>query len=336
MYSIITKPVQDIDCTFIQIHSGEIDVTLMNYGAAIYELNVPDKNGHYENVVLQYQDLEQYIGNKRHANATIGPTAGRIKDGTFTVGNITVQLDKNYLNRHTLHGGADALSYTLFDYHLIEEESQTQVIFKTAKKSMYQKYPGNQEYQIIYTIKGSQITIAFVAKTDTPTLINLTNHAYFNLSGNLQSTILQHQMQINASRKLSLDADMLPFGIENIHGTIYDYTTLDTIEKPGFIGVDDPYLLDTTSIEQVAATLIDPVSKRRLDVYTTYPCIVCYTDNFPQTDALAYNRTNIPHMGVCFETQNPPDGIHLDGVEKSIVEPQQSYYHKTIFKFGLE
>jgi aldose 1-epimerase len=101
------------------------------------------------------------------------------------------------------------------------------------------------------------------------------------------------------------------------------------------VGVDDPYLLDTKSIDDIAVTLIEPASKRRLDVYTTYPCVVCYTDNFPQTTPLGFERPNITHMGICFETQNPPNGIHVEDVESSILRPHERYYHKTIFAFGL-
>lgn len=336
MYSIKKVTLDNQEITLISIETPSLDIRFIDYGAAIYDLKVPDKNGRKETVVLQYRSLEQYPFNNRHLNASIGPTAGRIKDGLFTIDDVSIQLDQNFQNKHNLHGGHDALSYTTFDFELMEEDERIQVAFTAFKKNYYQQYPGNQEYRIIYTIIGQCVTVEFIAKTDTPTLVNLTNHAYFNLSGNLQTTIMNHKMQIHATEKLALDDEMIPYGIENIEKTVYDYTHLQPIQKPGFPGIDDPYLLDKVGIDNIAATLIDPTSKRRLDVYTTYPCVVCYTDNFPQSDDLAYDRDNVLHMGVCFETQNPPNGIYVDGVESSILRPTDRYYHKTIFQFSLE
>ncbi|QMS84351.1 aldose epimerase family protein [Candidatus Xianfuyuplasma coldseepsis] len=336
MYSIKKIPVGDQVLTMITVNTPQLDISFIDYGAAIYDLQVPDKDGHKETVVLQYQNMQQYLENKRHLNASIGPTAGRIQNGVYTIDDTTIQLDQNFLKKHTLHGGVDALSYTFFDFELLEEEERVQVTFKTVKKQYFQQYPGNQEYEIVYTIEGLNITIEFIAKTDTPTVINLTNHAYFNLSGNLRSTIMNHEMQIHASTKLALDDEMIPYAVESITDTIYDYTDMQPIQKPGFPGIDDPYMLDHVGLDTIAATVQDPVSKRRLDVYTTYPCVVCYTDNFPQDDALAFDRDNVLHMGVCFETQNPPNGIYVEGVESSILRPHERYYHKTIFAFSVE
>jgi len=335
VYSIKSVMINGEKGHLIQIENEVLKITFSDYGAAIYDIQYPDYKGVKESVVLQYKNLADYINNPRHLNATIGPTAGRIDNGLFKVDEMIIQLDKNHLGKHNLHGGKDALSHHRFAFELLEEESQIQVIFKKFNKQTTQLYPGSQEFTIIYTVKGSDIEIEFVAKTDTPTVVNLTNHTYFNLSGNMKRTILDEQLMIRSSHKMILNEDMIPVGIEPIKGTIYDYHILEPINKEGFIGIDDPYLFDKVDLTVVQAQLFDPVSKRQLSVYTTYPCVVCYTDNFPQREALAYDRKNIPHMGVCFETQNPPNGINLEGVESSILRPKERYYHKTVYRFSI-
>jgi len=336
MFSIDKTMVGTLECTLITVEQENIKATFIDYGAAIHSISVPDQFGTMECVLLTYESLESYIENKRHLNATIGPTAGRIQNAEFTIGTKTHHIDKNLNHIHNLHGGKDALSYTMFDYEIVEEKNQTEIVFKTRKKAGEQLYPGTQQYTVIYTVTDSTVTIEFIAETDYPTVVNLTNHAYFNLSGNLQSTILQHEMKIAAKKALKLDEEMIPYQVVDIQQTALDYTSLRPIKGPDFTGIDDPYILDEVTIERPQATLIDPVSKRRLDVYTTYPSIVCYTDNFPMDVPLAYNAINQLHMGVCFEAQNPPNGIHIQGLESSILHPDEGYYHKTIFAFRVE
>lgn len=328
--------IDDQELVFIHVEQENITATFLNYGAAIYDIFVPDALGKMEGVVITYQELSSYIQNKRHLNATIGPTAGRIKDAMFTIGSKTHHIDPNFAEKHTLHGGKDALSYTLFDYQVVEEENQSEIIFKTRKKAGEQLYPGNQQYTIIYTVSSGTITIEYVAETDYPSLVNLTNHAYFNLSGNLKTNILHHEMRIRAIQAMTLDSEMIPYGVHTITNTPLDFTSLRPINKPSFVEIDDPYILTDCTLDHPQATLIDPTTKRRLDVYTTYPAIVCYTDNFPMTYNLAYGAKNERYMGVCFEAQNPPNGLVVEGVESSILHPDERYYHKTIYRFSIE
>lgn len=334
MYSIKTYEVEGKTYTLIDVEQDRISCTFLDYGATILSIKVPDKNGVMESVLIEYDQLSSYIENKRHLNATIGPTAGRIQNGTFAIDHDVVTLDKNMDDTHTLHGGVDALSYAMFKYSIREESDQTVLTFTTYKQNTNQYYPGNQRYVIIYTVKPQSVTIEFLAETDHATLVNLTNHAYFNLSGNMKKDILSHHLQLNASRVMTLDG-MIPVGIEDVPQNL-DYRTMREVDSKEFQGIDHPYLLDDVSFDVVQATLIDPVSKRRLDVYTTYPAIVCYTDNVPMTYRLKYNAENTTHRGICFETQNPPNGIHVEDCIDSILRPQQDYYHKTVFAFSIE
>ena len=324
------------DVTFIEVRQENIRITFMDYGAAIVSIFVPDKDGTMESVLLAYDSLAQYIGNKRHLNATIGPTAGRIKDAAFEIAGHEYRLDKNFEDKHNLHGGKDALSYRTFDYSIMDEDGRTQVVFHTHMKRSEQNYPGNQEYRIVYTVTAGELRIEFIAETDTPTLVNLTNHAYFNLSGNLRSDILEHQMRIRASQVVALDDDMIPTGLADVADTPLDYRAMRPIKGPGFRGVDQPYVLDVVDPHVAQASLVDPVSGRRLDVYTSYPAIVCYTDNFPMPYSLLWDAPNRPHMGVCFETQYAPGGTHLETFYNPVLKPGERYYHKTVFAFTVE
>ena len=336
MYSIKKFDVNKQEWTFITAERKNICVTLMNYGAAIYTLDVPDKENRMENVVITYEKLSSYIKNKRHLNATIGPTAGRIQKAEFVLDGETYHLDKNFEGKHNLHGGDEALSYTLFDYDIKEDDDSTIIEFAAVKNQKKIGYPGNQKYRIVYTIIDNEIKIDFFAETDTVTLVNLTNHAYFNLSGNLKSDILNQEMMINASKKMSLNEEMIPVGVEDITNTLYDFNDMHSIQANNLLEIDDPYMLNEVNDKTIQASLYDRISKRQLDIYTTYPTIVCYTDNFPMTYPLKYKAENKTHMGVCFEAQNPPNGIHLKGIESSVLLPLKDYHHSTRYVFSVK
>lgn len=318
----------------ITLRQEDIEVTLLDYGAALASIRVPDKRGTMEEVLLAYADLADWKDNDRHLNATVGPTAGRIRDGRFTIDGRAAQLDRNFQDKHNLHGGHQALSRRRFRYEVLEEEGRSTVTFTTLEKDLGFGYPGNRTIQIIYTIKPGLIQIEFVAETDTPTLMNLTNHAYFNLSGNLKTNILSHRMTIDASNKMILDDEMIPTGVMTVDDTPYDFRQERPIQEGKWVEIDDPYLLDDVDADRIQATLYDPASGRQLEVLTTYPVIVCYTDNFPMPCELAFDAKNERHMGVCFEAQNPPNGIHLTDMEDSVLRPGEQYYHRTRFLFS--
>lgn len=331
------KPVIVDDTTFhlITVTAPNIEVTFLDYGAAVYDLKVPDKNGVLETVVLQYKHLSDYLQNMRHLNATIGPTAGRIQDAEFTLNGTTYQLDKNFADKHNLHGGSDALSYTFFEFNVLQEQHQTEVTFTTYKPDNKKGYPGNQKYAIIYTVLDSEVRIEFVAETDEDTLVNLTNHAYFNLSGNLKTDIRTHYLKIDASTRMALNDEMIPVGQESILGTPYDFTKERAIDDGSFVENDYPYLLDEVDRLIAQATLFEPTSKRQLEVFTSYNTVVCYTDNFPMPYDLAFDAPNKTYMGICFETQLPPNGIHLDNMDSAILTPERRYYHQTRWLFSI-
>jgi aldose 1-epimerase len=344
MYSINKVKVKDKEFTIIDIFHDNIEVTLMDYGATILSIQVPDKKGEKELVVLAFDKLENYIENDIYLNAIVGPTAGRIGNASFTIDGQVYELDKNFMETENLHGGKETLSYKTFNYEIMSEDNQTQVVFTYRKPDVTSYYPANVDIKIIYTIKNSKLIIEFIGETDYPSLLNLTNHAYFNLSGNMKSNILDHHLQINTDKVCPLNDKFIPIGLETINRSHLDFVDMKPISDNFFEGItdipekgiDNPYYFETSGIEHKQATLYEPKSGRQLDVYTTYPCIVVYTHNHPDTNELLFGIKQKPNMAICFETQNPPNGINVEGLEDSIVRPNKAYYHKTIYKFSVK
>ncbi len=253
-------------------------------------------------------------------------------------------MEKNFLDEENLHGGSDCLGYKFFDYKIIDEELQTQVIFTYHALESGSQFPGNQLIQIVYTIRNSELKIEFMGDTTEPTLLNLTSHLYFNLSGNMKRKVLDNELWINSSKTITLDKTNVPVKVDSLLNTHLDFIqpkiiksvfTKEIYNRPEK-GIDNPYLLDDIDYNKSQMILKDPISKRRLDVFTTYPCVVCYTHNFPDTEELLFDRKHEMHLGICFETQNPPNGVNIDGLESSILRKGEDYYHKTLYKFSVE
>ena len=308
----------------------------MDYGATILSIYTPDKDGNSESVLLAYKDLLTYIENEMYLNATIGPSAGRIKDGKFTINNTLYQVEQNYRKQENLHSGSETFAYKFFEYEILEEFDQTQVVFYLSKIHSNSLFPGNQYIQIIYTIKSTEVLVEFVGTTTKDTLLNMTNHSYFNLSGNLKTNILNHELRINSSEALLLDDNQVPYKVIDTTNTNLDYRKRKVIKEEPFKDIDDPLLLDEVSFDIPQVELVNPINKRKLEVFTTYPCIVCYSHNYPDFKELLFDAKHEKHMGICFEAQNPPNGINTDGMEDSILRKDETYYHKILYKFSVE
>ncbi len=344
MYSVKKVTVKDKKLTIIEVKQPNISITFMDYGATILELFVPDKNKKMENVVIAYKTLESYFENEMYLNAIIGPTSGRIKNATFKINNQKYTIDKNFLKTENLHGGKECFAFKVFDYEIIDNLEETKVIFSLTKKAEDSLYPGNQNIKIIYTIKNGALLIEFTATTDQDTLLNLTNHAYFNLSGNLKTEILNHYLFVASSTHLDLDEKFVPFKISENKNTRFDFLTIKKIKNNFYEGIydlktkgiDEPFLLDKQTFDIPQVIYYDDESKRKLEVYTTYPSIVIYTHNYPDNKELANEVENKRHLGICFETQLPPNGINIDELDKGILLKGKQYYYKTKYQFSVQ
>ncbi|AIO18735.1 Aldose 1-epimerase precursor [Candidatus Izimaplasma bacterium HR1] len=344
MYKIDKHKLGDEEFTFIEVKQKDIEVTFMDFGATVMSILVPDKDGKKETVLLGYDKLSSYIDGEMFLNCIIGPTSGRIKDATFNIDDSPYHIEKNFMETENLHGGNDCLGYKFFDFEIIDEEEQTQVIFKYHNLESGSNFPGNQLIQIAYTVRKTELKIEFMGDTTEPTILNLSSHLYFNLSGNLKRQVLDNELSINADKTISLDSKFVPVKVVSLLNTHLDFNkskvikdvfTEDVYKRPEK-GIDNPYLLNNVDYNKAQITLKDPISKRKLEVYTTYPCVVCYTHNFPDGLDLLFNRKHDKHLGICFETQNPPNGVNIEGLASSILREGEDYYHKTLYKFNVE
>lgn len=344
MYSIDKLTRNNITFDIINLKQKDLELTVTNYGCTILELNTKNKDGIFENVVMTYLNIESLIDNEMYINSVVGPTAGRIKNATYTLNNQTYHLDKNFFETENLHAGKECFSFQLFDYEITDDEIASSIIFSYKKPNKNSSYPGEVELKVIYTIKDNDFTIEYIGTTSETTLLNLTNHAYFNLSGNMKRNVLNHKVFLNASNVMTLDNKNVPIGVEEVTNTYLDFRKNKPLKKHYFDGIydtltggiDHPFMFDHQSMNQLNASLYDPKSKRLMEVYTTYPCVVVYAHNFPDNEQLAYHVKTQKHLGICFETQNPPNGINIDNMESSILEPNEQYNHKTIYRFMVK
>ncbi len=316
-------------------------VKLLNYGAAIVELLVPDRQGKVENVVLTHENIEDYLSNPSCFGVTIGRTSGRIANGSFSLDGKEYILVKNFGLNHG-HGGLENFSHQVWDYRIEEKEACTTVHFLYTSKDMEEGYPGNLVVKVSYTLtEDSELLVEYEGFTDKKTLCNLTNHSYFNLSGNCQRKITEQKLQLQSNHFLELNENQVPTGrLIDVDHTPMDFRQLKLIGKD--IGCDDIQLRRTNGYdhpwmlegEKNQIEMIDEISGRKMTLSTTYPSVVIYSYNYSNQEKLKGGKIGSKYDGICFETQYEPDGINHEHLHKGILDVGERYYHKTVFKFS--
>lgn len=332
------NPVSEAGTTRIDIENdASMRVTLLTYGASLYNLEVLDEKGNYVPLVLSNASIRDFKKNPQYFGKSVGRVAGRITLSHFKIGKNSYTLQANN-GRHSLHGGHVGFSYQEFAYEIKEDEANISVAFGLFSPHLEGGYPGNLTVSIIYHIskKHQSITIEYFAQSDEDTLVNLTNHSYFNLSGDLRQNVLDHLLMVDASRYTKVDDQIIVQSIEPVN-SVMNFKTLKrvgqdlfdpSIYQTGAKGYDHCFLLDPSSMDTAKLMLIDPVSKRRLRIFTTYPAIVIYSDNYPNIYPLQGGVTEVAHAGLAIETQYVP------GDQKMMTLPKgQNYYHQTRYVF---
>lgn len=336
---------QDISIIYLE-NDNNISLRLMNYGAAILELLVPDKNGRAENVVLAYENIEDYCKCSTYFGMICGRTSGRIANGKFTLDGVEYMLNKNEKGITNLHGGFEGFSFKRWNYKILKNENEAAVSFSTSSPDMEEGYPGNVQVEVVYTLNNeNKLKLEYRGRTDKPTLLNMTNHSYFNLSGNYKRLITDEELFINGDRYVELDDNMIGTAVKSVKGTPMDFTAPKLIGRDinssclknhPANGYDHPWLLNSTDINKSAVVLQDKASGRVMRIYTTYPSVVVYTYNYPKGELLKGGFTGEMHHAVCLETQYDPNGINYPGLNDGILRPGDEYNEKTIFKFSIE
>lgn len=296
-----------------------ISVEIMNLGGIIKMLEVPDKNGNKENVVLNYGSINKYFQDKAYVGCLVGRYANRIKNGAFSLNDKTYQLPCNH-GRHHLHGGYNGFDKQIWNFEKVQEQ-ENKVIIKLSysSKDGDQGYPGNLDVEVDYIISENSLEIIYSAIADQDTIFNPTNHSYFNLSGDFQSIVDDHWLQIKGSRILEVDKELIPTGkLIPVKGSSYDFTE---VKKIG----DYPY--DTCYELESGAVLRHDESGREMKVETSFPGLQLYTADYLEQSGLK-NRS-----GVCLETQYFPDSPNNSSFPNTVLAKGAKFLQRTLYTF---
>jgi len=315
-------------------------VTLSNYGATITGWTFPDKAGNESQILIGFDSLADYLKHPPYFGATIGRFGNRIAKGKFSLEGKEYSLATNDGPNH-LHGGNAGFDKVVWDA-IIPDSSKSAIDFHYVSKDGEEGYPGNLDVTVHYVLTDdNELKITYDATTDKPTIINMTNHAYFNLSGNLENTILDEKFQINADQYTPV-SNLIPTGkLAPVKGTAFDFTTPHTIgERIAQTDscYDHNFVLNTGGdISKVAATLSDDKTGRVLSAYTTQPGIQFYTSCYLDGSLIAHNgQKAVKFAAATLETQHFPDSPNQPSFPSVELKPGEKYHQETVYKIALE
>ncbi|MBN2103881.1 galactose mutarotase [bacterium] len=317
---------------FVLVNKNQMTAKIINYGAILVSLEMPDRNGKTDNILLGYSNLAGYQNDSFFIGATVGRYANRIARGRFTLDGKECHLPINDGPNH-LHGGPDGFYKKVWEAKPFQEADRGGVVLTYFSQDGEAGYPGNLNVKVTYCLTDhNELKIDYEATTDRATPVNLTNHAYWNLAG--KNTIKNHVLTLFASRYLPVDETAIPLGeLAPVQGTPMDFTVAKSIGQdldsiPG--GYDHCYAVDSPSDRAVpAARLEDPDSGRIMNVLTTKPGIQFYSGNFLEDPFLK-------HGACCLETQYFPDSPNQPDFPSCILLPEDVYQHATIHRFDIE
>jgi aldose 1-epimerase len=319
-----------IESILLKSNSGFI-VQLLTLGGIITKIMAKDKYGMRENVVLCYDDFEDYHTNPLFLGCFIGPVAGRTKAGKMLIDDLTLTLDVS-VHPNALHSGKQGLHNVKWS---IKSQESDSVILTYDSKTR----DGSMNYQLTYSVSEETLSIEYAVTSSNKTYLSLTNHSYFNLSGNPEQSILTHDLKLNCSHIAQLDQDSLPIACLPIEAVKVDFFTSNSVGSiiestpeifSSTLGIDHPF---KCMASDYVAYLSDPQSGRAMYVATTEPYVIVYSGNFLQTGVSTSGKRFNQYSGICFETQDLPNVVNnkLDHVE--FVSPTLPYSHKTTFTF---
>ncbi|MVT06893.1 aldose epimerase family protein [Chitinophaga tropicalis] len=326
--------------------NGSVQVAITNYGAKIVALLAPDKQGKLEDVELGYDNIAQYVSTKeRYYGGIVGRYGNRIAKGKFKVDGKEYTLAQNNGQNH-LHGGKKGFNDVVWD---AEQPDAHTLKLHYLSKDGEEGYPGNLDITLTYELTDSnELKISYQATTDKATVVNLTNHSFFNLHGAGNGDINDHIMMINADKFTPVDSTLIPTGkLEDVKGTPMDFTTPTAIgdrvdnnfEQLKFgKGYDHNYVLNKKGNElSLAATVLEPQSGRYLEVWTNEPGVQFYGGNFLDgTDKGKEGKTYVHRGAFCLETQHYPDSPNQPSFPSVVLKPGETYNSVCVYKFGVK
>lgn len=314
---------------------------ITNYGATITELHVPDRDGRLGDVVLGFDNLQQYLGNQHYIGCTIGRVANRIAAGRFTLDGEQHRLARNNGPNH-LHGGLTGFDKVVWGATPLASAAAG-VTFTHVSPGGDEGYPGRLEATVVMTLTdATELIIDYTATTDRATPVNLTNHTYFNLAG--QGDILGHELTLRADSYISTDDNLIPTGeVRPGKGTPLDFTRpapigarFDQLTSHP-VGYDHSFAINAAGKGPVlVARVFEPETGRAMEVTTTEPGVHLYTANFFDGTLIGKQGTAYPwHAGLCLEAQHFPDSVNQPAFPDTILRPGETYRQTTVYRFGV-
>jgi aldose 1-epimerase len=338
---------EQVDVYTLKNQKG-MEVNIMTYGGIITSLKVPNKAGVSEEVVIGFSNLEQYAKDNPYFGALIGRYGNRIAKGKFTLDGKEYTLATNN-GKNALHGGPEGFHSVIWTAEEAKGGDVATLKLKYISKDMEEGYPGNLTVFVTYTLKNdNSLDVLYEATTDKKTVVNLTQHSYFNLSGDFSKPILNDEITIDADKLVPVDADLIPTGkLTDVTGTPFDFRKPKVIGKDieakddqikKGLGYDHCWVLNNQDKgERFAASAYNPTSGRLLEVFTDQPGIQFYSGNFLDGTLPMRNGGTYAHRtGLCLETQHYPDSPNQKDFPTTVLNPGENYKTKTTFKFSVK
>jgi aldose 1-epimerase len=323
------------------INESNLSVGIINYGAIITSVKMQDRNGKSADITLGFDTLERYAEPQPFLGSVVGRFANRIAGGRFAIDGVQYKLARNDHGIHHLHGGEGGFYKVVWQAEPFVKGDSAGLVLTYMSADGEEGYPGNLAVKVIYSLNQSgELRLEYTAQTDKPTPVNLTNHAYWNLTGAGSGGIENHLLRLNCSRYLPVTETLVPTGeIKDVAGTYMDFKEAKPVGRdldkvPG--GYDHCYIIDRNSDGLAeAARVTDPASGRCLDVFTTKPAIQFYSGNFLNRLQGRNGEVYDKHGGLCLETEYYPDAVNRPEFPDVILRPGQEYRHVTVYKFSI-
>jgi aldose 1-epimerase len=324
-------------------NANGIEAKVLTYGATLTTVKTPDREGKFEPVTLYLDSFDDYLKGHPLFGSVVGRFANRIAGAQFTIDGTVYRVTPNAGANH-IHGGREGFQNVLWDAEPLRAKDGVGVVLRHVSPDGHEGYPGRLDVTVTYKLTDDNaLSIEYAAKTDKPTVINLTNHAYWNLAGAGSGDVLNHVLTLNADRYLPSDKAKIPTGeIKSVKDTVMDFTTPQTIgsriSQVEDENYDHCYVINKKPGEELslAARVVEPKAGRVMEVYTTQPGVQLYTakglSSKLKTSRFAYG----PYHGLCLETQHYPDSPNKPGFPSTVLRPGQTFKHTTIYKFSVQ
>jgi aldose 1-epimerase len=315
-------------------------VEISNYGATLVSIHVPDKDGIDGNVLLGYDDINGYYNGKSYFGCVVGRFANRIAKATFKLDGKEYHVPQND-GLNSLHGGINSIDKQVWDARIMNDA----IRFTTVIKDGDNGYPGNVKLTVVYSLRAdNSLVIDYAATTDQPTVLNISNHAYFNLTCDPSNTILDHEIKINADAFTPVDSTLIPTGeLKKVAATPFDFTQFKKIGKEinqqdqQLIygkGYDHNFVLNTNDGKSPVVEVIENKSGRKMEVFTTQPGVQFYTGNFLNGTEKGRGVSYQLRTGFCLETQQFPDAPNQPNFPSAVLKPGETWKSHTTYKFS--